>query len=73
MSDRLPQLLDAKAVMAEMGVTRSVAESVMRRLPLVEFPGVRKTYVTRADLAAYVEECTRRDGRASVPTGAKVG
>jgi hypothetical protein len=62
-SERLPALMDCKAVMAEMGVTRSVAESVMRRLPLVEFPGIRKAFVTRADLAAFVEACTRREGR----------
>ena len=55
MNDRLPELLDAKALQAELRVTRAVAEKVMRQLPVVTFPDVRKVYVRRADALAYVE------------------
>ena len=51
-------LLDCKAVQAELGVTRAVAEKVMRQLPVVLFPSIRKTYVKRPDLAAYLEQYT---------------
>jgi hypothetical protein len=54
----VPELLDAKALQSELGVTRSVAEKVMRQLPVVEFPGIRKVYVRRSDLARYVDSCT---------------
>ena len=33
----LPELLDAKSISIEMGVSRSVAESLMRQLPIVQF------------------------------------
>ena len=58
MTDRLPELLDCKRVQAELGVSRAVAEKVMRRLPVVVFEDVRKTYVRRSDLARYVTERT---------------
>lgn len=58
MSDPLPELLDAKALRAELGVTRAVAERVMRRLPVVEFPGIRKVYVRRLDVEIYIERCS---------------
>jgi hypothetical protein len=58
MTMALPELLDAKALQAELGVTRAVAEKVMRRLPVVEFPDIRKVYVRRADLAVYIDSCT---------------
>jgi hypothetical protein len=57
-TDRLPALLDAKDVQAELGVTRAVAEKVMRQLPVVTFPDVRKVYVRRDHLAAYLEART---------------
>jgi hypothetical protein len=57
-TERLPELLDAKALRAELGVTRAVAEKVMRKLPVVEFPGIRKVYVRRDHLADYLERCT---------------
>ena len=49
MSDPLPQLLDAKALQAELGITRAVAEKVMRQLSIVTFPDVRKVYVKRSE------------------------
>jgi len=57
-TDRLPELLDAKALQAELGVTRAAAEAIMRRLPIVAIEGLRKTYVRRGDVAAYLEART---------------
>jgi hypothetical protein len=57
-SDRLPELLDAKALRLELGVRRAAAEAVMRRLPVVSIEGLRKTYVRRSDVAAYLESRT---------------
>lgn len=66
MSDRLPELLDVKGLMAELGVTRAAAESIMRRLPVVQFEGLRKVYVKRSDVAAYVD--ARTFSKAAVPS-----
>lgn len=55
----LPQLMDAKAVAAELGVTRAAAIVVMRKLPKVQFPDLRKVYVRRDDVEAYVSRSTR--------------
>ena len=57
-ADRLPQLLDAKALQAELGVTRAAAERIMREIPIVMFPGLRKTYVKRQDVARLIEQRT---------------
>jgi hypothetical protein len=54
----LPQLLDAKRLAAELGVTRAAAEKIMRRLPVAQFDDLRKTYVRRDDVARYVEART---------------
>ena len=58
MTDRLPELLDAKALRAELGVTRAAAEAIIRRLPIVAIEDLRKTYVKRSDVAAYLEART---------------
>ena len=58
MSERLPELLDAKKLQLELGVTRASAEAIMRRLPIVQIEGVRKTYVRRLDVAAYLDSRT---------------
>jgi hypothetical protein len=57
-TEPLPELLDAKRLQAELGVTRAAAEAVMRRLPVVQFPGVRKVYVKRTDVTRLIEEST---------------
>jgi hypothetical protein len=57
MSEPLPQLLDAKALQRELGVSRS-AERIMRHLPKVEIEDLRKVYVRRGDVAAYIERRT---------------
>jgi hypothetical protein len=58
MSDHLPELLDAKALQADLGVTRAAAEAIMRQLPIVSIEGLRKTYVRREDVARYLEART---------------
>jgi len=57
-SEPLPELLDSKRLQAELGLTRAVAEKVMRQLPIVTFPDVRKVYVRRSDVARYLEQRT---------------
>ncbi len=54
----LPELLDCKALRAELGVTRAAAESIMRQLPIVQIPGLRKTFVRRPDVFAMLERHT---------------
>ena len=58
MTERLPELLDAKGLMDELGVTRAAAEAIMRQLPVVQFEGLRKTYCRRSDVAALIEART---------------
>jgi hypothetical protein len=57
-SDRLPELLDAKGLRLELGVTRAAAEAIRRRLPVVQIEDLRKVYVCRSDVAAYLEART---------------
>lgn len=54
----LPELLDANALRTELGVTRAAAEAIMRRVPTVSIPGLRKSYCRRSDVAALLERCT---------------
>lgn len=66
MTEPLPELLDAKKLQVELGVTRAVAEKLMRRLPLVVFEDVRKVYVRRQDVAALVDSSTVEKHRGAV-------
>lgn len=66
MTERLPELLDAKGLQAELGVTRAAAEAIMRRLPVVQFEELRKIYVKRSDLRAYIE--ARTFSKSEVPS-----
>lgn len=66
MSERLPELLDCKALQAELGVTRAAAEAIMRRLPVVQVEELRKVYVKRCDVAAYIE--ARTFSKSEVPS-----
>jgi hypothetical protein len=54
----LPQLLDCKGLRAELGISRAAAEALMRQLDTVQIPGLRKVYVRRSDVAAYLDERT---------------
>ena len=58
MSEPLPELLDAKHLATELGVTRAAAEAIMRQLPVVQFEGLRKVYVRRGDVRRLLEERT---------------
>lgn len=58
MSDVLPELLDCKALRAELGVTRAAAEVIMRHVPVVQIEGLRKVYVRRSDVARYLDART---------------
>ena len=55
----LPELLDCRALMAELGIKRAAAETIMRQLPLVQIPGLRKVYVRRTDVARLLDQNTR--------------
>jgi hypothetical protein len=57
-SEPLPELLDAKHLAAELGVTRAAAEAIIRQLPIVQVPGLRKVYVRRPDVEQLLERCT---------------
>jgi hypothetical protein len=57
-NERLPELLDAKALRLELGVTRAAAEAIMRRLPIVQVEGLRKVYVRREDVRRYLDSRT---------------
>jgi hypothetical protein len=52
----LPELLDCKALQRETGLSRAAAEKLMRQVPKVQIPGLRKVYVTRADVEARLAE-----------------
>jgi hypothetical protein len=62
----LPELLDCKSLREELGVSRAVAEKLMRRLPLVVFEDVRKVYVRRHDVAKLIEASTVEKDRQGV-------
>jgi hypothetical protein len=54
----LPQLLDVKGLRDELGVSRAAAEAIMRQVPVVQIPGLRKTFVKRSDVARLIEART---------------
>lgn len=58
MTERLPELLDCKALQVELGVTRAAAEAIMRQIPTVQVEGLRKVYCRRCDVAGYLEART---------------
>jgi hypothetical protein len=57
-SEPLPELLDAKALQRDLGVTRAAAEAIMRQLPSVQIAGLRKSYCRRDDVTALLERST---------------
>jgi hypothetical protein len=73
MSERLPELLDAKALRAELGITRAAAEAIMRRLPVVQIEDLRKVYVRRDDVARYLEARTFAKNAVPSWSGAGIG
>lgn len=59
----LPELLDCAKLARELGVSRAAAEAIMRKLPVVKPDGLRKTYVRRDDVDAYLRACERHTDR----------
>ncbi len=57
--ESLPRLLDCKHLREELGITRAAAEAIMRQLPVIEPPGLRKVYVRRGDVAHFLEDNLR--------------
>ena len=55
----LPELLDCAKLARELGITRAAAEAIFRRLPKVHPEGLRKVYVKRDDVRAYLDRSTR--------------
>lgn len=58
-------LMDATMIAAELGVTRAVAHKIIRgwcakRAGVTQPEGIRKKYVHRADVEAWVADNTRR-------------
>jgi len=64
-TERLPELLDAKRLKGELGVTRAAAEKIMRQLPSVQIEGLRKVYVRRGDVQRLID--TRTFAKDEVP------
>jgi hypothetical protein len=58
MNEPLPALVDAKQLHRELGVTRSASEAIMRQVPTVQIPGLRKVFVRRSDVARLLEAST---------------
>ena len=54
----LPELLDARRLREELGVTRAAADHIMRQVPAVIIPGLRKSYCRRCDVEALIERQT---------------
>jgi hypothetical protein len=67
----LPELLDAKQLQAELGITRAAAERIMRQLPIVQFEDLRKVYVRRADVLELIDK--RTFTKAEVPPRQRLG
>ena len=64
----MPELLDCKALRAELGVSRAAAEAIMRHVPIVQIEDLRKVFVKRCDVVRYLEARTYSNeiGRAHV-------
>jgi hypothetical protein len=43
----------------ELGISRAAAEAIMRSLPVIEPPGLRKVYVRRSDVLRFIEDSLR--------------
>lgn len=52
------KLMDVATIARELGVSRSVAEKIVRQLPKVKLPDIAKVYVKRVDVDRYLETHT---------------
>lgn len=50
-----PELVDARWIAEAYGIERSTAERIMRTLETCEWPGVRRVFVRKADVAAALQ------------------
>jgi hypothetical protein len=66
-AEPLPELLDARRLASELGITRAAAEKIMRQLPTIQIPGLRKVFVRRDSVARLLDSCTF--AKNEVPTG----
>jgi hypothetical protein len=57
-SEPLPELLDARRLASELGITRAAAEAIMRHVPVVQVEGLRKIYCRREDVRRYLDSRT---------------
>jgi hypothetical protein len=62
----LPELLDCRRIMEEMGVKRASAEAIMRQVPKVIVRDLDKVFVRRSDVAALIEASTFRSDQLPV-------
>jgi hypothetical protein len=62
----LPELLDCRRIMEEMGVKRASAEAIMRQVPKVKIRDLDKTFVRRSDVAALIDASTFRSDQLPV-------
>ena len=53
------ELVDNAAIRRWLGVTEAAAEAMMRRVPKVNLPDLRKVYVRRRDIERLIDENTR--------------
>ncbi|MCY4087079.1 MAG: hypothetical protein OXG37_09420 [Actinomycetia bacterium] len=60
MRSELPGLITCQQIQEELGVTRAAAESVMRQLKKIRFPGSRRVYVRHDDVRRQIEQSTSR-------------
>jgi hypothetical protein len=72
-SDRLPELLDAKRLSTELGVTRAAAEAIMRRLPTVQIEDLRQVSDLTVNHHFSVGRCRSSRTFAKVPFGRRPG
>lgn len=55
----LAGLYDCARLARELGVSRTAADKIMRRLPKQHVPGLRKVYVRGADVQKLLDENVR--------------
>jgi hypothetical protein len=57
-SEQLPELLDVRRLREELHVSRASAEAIMRVVPTVVIPGLRKSFCRRRDVERLLEAST---------------
>jgi hypothetical protein len=57
-SEQLPELLDVRRLRTELGISRAAAEAIMRVVPTVVIPGLRKSFCRRRDVERLLEQVT---------------